>query len=95
MVSFEAQFRECRPLTQPECVRLGLGAKPQTAQFAVIQFQGGWRILAEGRQLPRLYKYSIDAEEAALRLASRARESGQVPEVIVQQPHGELRRLSI
>lgn len=68
---------------------------PHPAQFAVVKFSDGWRVLAQGQRLARLYNYRVDAEESALRLAEAARKSGELPEVLVQEPHGELRRLAL
>ena len=65
------------------------------AQFAVIQFADGWHVIAQGQRLGRRYSYRVDAEEAALRFAVKAREAGELPEVLVQEPHGELRRLAV
>jgi hypothetical protein len=65
------------------------------ALFAVVRFAGGWRVLAQGRRLARLYDYRVDAEEAAVRLATAARICGELPEILVQEPHGELRRLVV
>ena len=50
---------------------------------------GWWRILAEGRRWGRFH-YRVDAEEAALRLAAKARAEGETAEVVVQQRYGEL-----
>ncbi len=63
------------------------------ALFAVVRFAGGWRVLAQGLRLERLYNYRVDAEEAALRLATARSLCGELPCILVQEPHGELRRL--
>lgn len=68
---------------------------PHPAQFAVVKFSDGWRVLAEGQRLARLYNYRVDAEDAALRLAAAAQRAGEPSEVLVQKSHGELRRLAI
>jgi hypothetical protein len=68
---------------------------PHPAQFAVVKFSDGWRVLAQGRRLARLCDYRIDAEEAALRFASVMRATGGQPEMFVQEPYGELRRLAM
>ena len=63
------------------------------ALFAVVRFAGGWRVLAQGRRLERLYDYRVDAEEAALRLAATGKRCGELPCILVQETYGELRRL--
>jgi len=50
---------------------------------------GWWRIHAGGRRWGRFH-YRVDAEEAALRLAAKARAGGRTAEVLVQQRYGEL-----
>jgi hypothetical protein len=65
---------------------------PDHGPIAVVYFAEGWQIVTERHRWGR-YKYRVDAEEAALRLADRARQQGRVLEVLVQEPHGELRRL--
>lgn len=65
---------------------------PDRGPIAVVYFADGWRIVTERHRWGR-YKYRVDAEEAALRLADRARQHGIVLEVLVQEPHGQLRRL--
>lgn len=68
---------------------------PPPAQFAVVKFSDGWRVLAQGKRLARLYNYRVDAEEAALKLAVAAQQAGAHPAVLVQEPSGELRRLTM
>jgi len=65
---------------------------PDRGPIAVVYFVDGWRIVT-GHHRWGHYKYRVDAEEAALRLASRARLQGNELEVLVQEPHGHLRRL--
>ena len=60
--------------------------------FAVLRTGAYWRVLAPGETF-RTYDYRIDAEEAALKLADRARESGQDTEVLLQDTFGEMRPL--
>jgi hypothetical protein len=62
------------------------------ATFAVLRTGAYWRVLAPGETF-RTYDYRIDAEEAALKLADRARELGQDTEVLLQDAFGEMRPL--
>lgn len=66
--------------------------RPDINQIAVLYFSEGWRIVAGDHRWGH-YQYRVDAEEAALRLAGRARLRGKALEVLVQEPSGELRRL--
>jgi hypothetical protein len=63
-----------------------------SGSIAIVFFPEGWRIVARDHRWGR-YQFRVDAEEAALRLAARARLMGQELEVLVQQPYGELRPL--
>ena len=65
---------------------------PDVTAIAVIYFADGWRIVA-GRHRWGHYRYRVDAEEAALRLAGRAQRHGRVLKVFVQGRHGRLRQL--
>lgn len=65
---------------------------PEISSLAVIYFTDGWRIVA-GRHRWGRYRYRVDAEEAALRLAAKARARGAAIEVVVQDNRGELHRL--
>ena len=65
---------------------------PEISRIAVIYFSDGWRIVA-GRHRWGRYPYRVDAEEAALRLAAKARAHGAAIEVLVQDNRGELRPL--
>ena len=62
------------------------------ATFAVLRSQGLWRLLAPGETF-RTFDFQVDAEEAALKLASQARNAGLSPEVLVQDRFGEMRQL--
>lgn len=62
--------------------------------LAVVRFPDGWRILARNRRWGR-FDYRVDAEEAALRLARKAKAHGQEVQLLVQDPQGELRRLDV
>ena len=66
---------------------------PDIREIAVIYFPERWRIVA-GRHRWGRYAFRVDAEEAALKLAARARRHGHEPAVLVQERHGEMRRLS-
>jgi hypothetical protein len=60
------------------------------AVFAVLRTGAYWRVLAPDTTA-RTYDYRIDAEEAALKLADRARESGLETEILLQDTFGEMR----
>ena len=64
------------------------------SQFAVLRFVDGWRVLHNGRRWGR-FDYQVDAVDAALRLAAKAREAGEDPEVLVQSFCGELSQLQV
>jgi hypothetical protein len=65
---------------------------PTTAEFVVIRFVDGWRVLAGKRRWGRFH-YCVDAEEEALRLGASARRAGQEVRILVQGFTGELRPL--
>lgn len=60
--------------------------------LAVIRFADGWRILAEQGRWGR-FSYRVDAEEAAIRLARKARAQGREAHIWVQDPCGQLQGL--
>lgn len=60
--------------------------------LAVIRFPDGWRILAPNGRWGR-FRYRVDAEEAALRLARKARAGGREVDVWVQDLCGRLEHL--
>jgi hypothetical protein len=62
------------------------------ATFAVLRTGPYWRVLAPDAN-HRTYDYRIDAEEAALKLAHKAREAGQETEILLQDNFGEMRPL--
>jgi hypothetical protein len=62
------------------------------ATFAVLRTGPYWRVLTPD-ETHRTYDYRIDAEEAALKLADKARESGVEAEVLLQDSFGEMRPL--
>lgn len=64
------------------------------AQFAIIRFPEGWRVVQDGKKRGR-FNFKIDAEEAALRLAEELRRAGRTVEVLVQNICGELVRLAL
>lgn len=59
------------------------------ARFSVVRADDGWSVLTEGRAWGR-FQFRIDAEEAALRLADRARAAGREAEVFVPGVLGEM-----
>jgi hypothetical protein len=65
-----------------------------TAQFAIIRFPEGWRILQDGKKRGR-FNFQVDATEAALRLADELRRAGRTVEVLVQDMFGELVKLRL
>ncbi len=65
-----------------------------TAQFAIIRFPEGWRILLDGKKRGR-FNFQVDATEAALRLADEFRRAGRSVEILVQDMFGELVRLTL
>lgn len=65
---------------------------PDLLCLAVVRFPDGWRILApQGRW--GSFRYRVDAEEAAIRLARRARAEGREVRLWVQDICGRLEDL--
>lgn len=62
--------------------------------FGVVRLQDHWTIIASGKRWGR-FAFCVDAEDAALRLADRARLDGHACEVLVQGIGGEMRRLKV
>lgn len=60
---------------------------------AIVRYQGGWRVVADAGTMGD-FSYQVDAEEAALRFAAASKGAGRPVEVLLQQPHGELRPFS-
>lgn len=60
--------------------------------LAVLRFSDGWRILAEHGRWGR-FAYRVDAEEAAIRLARKARAQGREVHIWVQDLCGHLQLL--
>lgn len=60
--------------------------------LVVIRFADGWRILAPQGRWGR-FAFRVDAEEAAIRLARRARAEGREVTVLVQDRCGRLEGL--
>lgn len=58
--------------------------------IAIVRYKEGWRVIADGGPVGN-FGYQVDAEEAALRFANASKGSGRGVEVLLQQPHGELR----
>ncbi len=63
---------------------------PPTISVAIVRSEHGWQVVADGGAVGS-YGYQVDAEEAALRFAEAAKGAGRPVEVLLQQPHGELR----
>lgn len=61
-------------------------------RLVVVRYPDGWRILGEKGQWGR-YAYRVDAEEAALRLARKARAEGREVQILVQDLNGRLEGL--
>lgn len=61
--------------------------------LAVVRFPDGWRILAQHGRWGR-FDYRVDAEEAAIRLARKARAQGQEVHIYVQDICGRLEGLT-
>ena len=61
--------------------------------LAVVRFPDGWRILAKHGRWGR-FAYRVDAEEAAIRLARKARAEGREVQVCVQDICGRLEALT-
>jgi hypothetical protein len=57
--------------------------------FGVIRQGDVWIIVADGRRWGR-FQYRVDAEEAALRLATRAATEGKAVSVVVQDAGGQI-----
>ena len=64
----------------------------EKAVFAVVRTGAFWRVMAPG-ETHRTFDFKVDAEEAALKLANKARDGGSETEVLHQDKFGELRRL--
>jgi hypothetical protein len=60
--------------------------------LAVLRHRDGWRVFGPNGGW-RTFAYRVDAEEAALRLASQAVGDTGPIHVLVQDPSGELRPL--
>lgn len=60
--------------------------------LVVVRFRDGWRILAPNGRWGR-FAYRVDAEEAAIRLARKAREEGRPARIWVQDICGRLQGL--
>ena len=57
--------------------------------FSVVRADDGWAVLIEERTWGR-FPYRVDAEEAALRLADKARSAGDRADVLVPGRRGEM-----
>lgn len=65
---------------------------PELLCLAVVRFPDGWRILAPHGRWGR-FPYRVDAEEAAIRLARKARAEGREARIWVQDTCGRLETL--
>lgn len=66
---------------------------PPVIAIAILRQPEGWRVISDGGQVGR-YDDEQQAEDAALRFADAARATGRPVEILVQHPHGELRRFA-
>jgi len=64
-----------------------------TKAFGIIRHAGGWKLIAPSHS-QRTFKFKVDAEEAALRLAKEAAGRGEAVDVLVQGAYGEMTELS-
>lgn len=71
---------------------LGKMSDAAPLELAVLRFADGWRILAEHGRWGR-FAYRVDAEEAAIRLAHKARAQGREVHIWVQGLCGHLQLL--
>jgi hypothetical protein len=62
-------------------------------RLLIVHFPDGWRILADEARWGR-FEYRVDAEEAALRLARKARIEGRDVSIWVQDMSGRLEGLT-
>ena len=62
----------------------------RTLEYAVIRGRGGWQVIGPNGHW-RSFPFRVDAEEAALKLASQT--SGGPARVLVQDPAGLLEEL--
>lgn len=60
--------------------------------LVIVHFPEGWRILERKERWGR-FEYRVDAEEAALRLATKLRAEGRAVDIWVQDPYGRLEGL--
>jgi len=68
---------------------------PTPAEFRIVHFPDGWRILlADGQRWGR-FPYRVDAEETALRLIEKVRAEGGEATLFAQSPTGEMDHLRI
>ena len=67
----------------------GLDVTDQPNRIAVIRFNDEYRIVAATGAWGR-FRFRVDAEEAAIRVASRRSEGGAPCELLVQDSFGEL-----
>jgi hypothetical protein len=63
-----------------------------TLTLAVLRHGGDWKVFGPSGAW-RGFDYRVDAEEAALRLATQVTGAASEVEVLVQEPYGRLRPL--
>lgn len=66
--------------------------KDAIQELVVIRFADGWRVIGL-RGCEKLYKFRVDAEEAALRLAAQVERHGGQVQVLIQAADGRLQAL--
>lgn len=67
--------------------------KDAIQELVVIRFADGWRVIgAHGGD--KLYKFRVDAEEAALRRAAQAERGGGQVQVLIEAADGRLQPLA-
>lgn len=67
--------------------------KDMIQELVVIRFADGWRVIG-GHGREKLYKFRVDAEDAALRLAAQAERGGGLVQVLIQAADGRLQALA-
>lgn len=69
-------------------------AAPLPATLTVMRSGDGWGVVSEDGRSRGRFRYQIDAEEAALRMAQDWRRRGSLVEVLVQTRSGEVKPLA-
>jgi hypothetical protein len=71
-----------------------LASTTMTQDLVVLRVGDAWSVLHSGRRWGR-FSFKVDAEEAAIRLASRSRVAGAEVRIYVQSSAGELTQLQV